>query len=1100
VGLLERTSFARGWAPDADPVNGPIDALLRADNFVLDELGALATRRGSTKLNGSALADTDVHSLFTVISSSGTKIRFGGLTNTVYKDAIAQQVMAGSGDISFGSHLGQVVYARSTSKKKHDGTTQRGWGVAAPGQPTFISSTADGKTFSTCNSGDNPSFSADEEDTGNPLTFADGQDGTPSGAVTWQANPETKRGSATLTYGGPTNFTAYDAGTVGTDDDLLRFYVQISEPAKVTSITLLIDVNAGDFKDDYYVHEVTPGESTPLSPSAETPIPIGATTQNPTRGRVRNVLSQVVGTAVPIGTSASNLRGDKPVSSPGWNKLQIRRGDLLRIGSTTGKDWTTVRAIRVVFTITNTIAFFLDDIRLVSNQINGRYKWIAVSAFNSGQYVGLSAPSPASAETQVQGSSAQVAASGGDGNEVWWYRMGGVMDAFYRVAVTSSGNLSDTLSDIDAIALGLKLQTDNGPPPDNIIGIAGPYYDRLFVLTSDGYLWPSRQTNPDSFATGQVIRVAGTDERAYWVRKALGGLYVGTSKDIYRIEGTGAEQPDGSIDFRKTDLNIDHPPVSDGVAQDGNSLVYFANDGWRTLDGTGSVSIVGLTSLLYKGYTRHGVSPVNVTGGRFRAAIGNGHILAITPEGANTDRASVIYRLDPARNAWYRHLYPQNFRSILREPDGLLIAGDDQGFVWQLDVGTIDGATGLPITIWTRCDDNGQPFHRKDLEDLRVTINTQSQTVACAVHLDGSDVAATSVSLNNAAVGGLEVRSLEAIRTTACRRVQLRMTGTASGAVLYSYGVTYRDHPILLTFVDAKPEQTSTVRRRFAGLHVVADTLGLGVVVTPVLDGTDLATTSITTSEPLSRHIPVTSVVGRDLWGRVNGNPFELYQITPLILETLPALFRGPTPRALFGSPGTKVISGVQVRACTLGATVTVSVLVDGTTAATFSIASGADDPADFTYDATAAIEGVEFSLSFSGDVELYTWAPIVTARRPLGVTRYDSGPIDLGERELVWLRKAYVKARVSAALTIAVYMDGQLVATGTSPSVLSGADAITPIDFGRGVKGRQARIVMTSTGVFYPYWVKFTRRTSGLGSEKPTVTVPLALETGATA
>jgi hypothetical protein len=577
-----------------------------------------------------------------------------------------------------------VLFARSTSKKKHDGTTLRTWGISAPAQPTVNSVSADGKTFATCDAGEAPGFAADEEDTSNPLTNDTGQDGTANGAITWQADPSTKRGSATKTFGGPTNFTSYDSGGVGTDDDLLRFYVQISEPQKVLSIQILVDVNAGDFKDDYYVHEVGLGESTPLTPSIDTPIPIGTTTQNPTRGRVAGAIGQVVGTAVPLGTSSAGLPNFKPVASQGWNKLQIRRGDMLRVGSTFGKDWTTVKAIRVTFTISNTIAFYLDDIRMVSNTINGRYKYVAVSAFNSGQYVGKSAPSTASAETQIQGAAVNLSTSGGSGSEIWWFRMGGVMDAFYRVGVGGT-SFVDSMSDIDAIALNIKLETDNTVPPDNIIGIAGPYYDRTFVLTSDGYVWPSRQINPDSFATGQVIRVTGTDERAFWIKKAFGGLYVGTSKDIYRIEGTGAELPDGTIDLKKADLNIDHPPISDGVATDGNTLIYMSNDGWRTLDGSGSLLIVGLTSLLYKGYTRHGVSPVNLATGRFRMAVGNGHVCAITPEGSNTDRASVVYRLDPARgNVWYRHIYVVNFRSIYREPDGTLIAGDENGFGYQL--------------------------------------------------------------------------------------------------------------------------------------------------------------------------------------------------------------------------------------------------------------------------------------------------------------------------------------------------------------------------------------------------------------------------------
>jgi hypothetical protein len=82
------------------------------------------------------------------------------------------------------------------------------------------------------------------------------------------------------------------------------------------------------------------------------------------------------------------------------------------------------------------------------------------------------------------------------------------------------------------------------------------------------------------------------------VRKALGGLYVGTSKDIYLLEGTGGELPDGTIDFTLRPLNIDHPPISEAVAQEGNLMVYLADDGWRAMGGAGSTLLSGLTSIL----------------------------------------------------------------------------------------------------------------------------------------------------------------------------------------------------------------------------------------------------------------------------------------------------------------------------------------------------------------------------------------------------------------------------------------------------------------------------------------------------------------------
>jgi hypothetical protein len=43
--------------------------------------------------------------------------------------------------------------------------------------------------------------------------------------------------------------------------------------------------------------------------------------------------------------------------------------------------------------------------------------------------------------------------------------------------------------------------------------------------------------------------------------------------------------------------------------------------------------------------------------------------------------------------------------------------------------------------------------------------------------------------------------------------------------------------------------------------------------------------------------------------------------------------------------------------------------------------------------------------LDVSGDVELYNWEPLVTAKRPLGILAWDSGPLDLGAPDLTWVR-----------------------------------------------------------------------------------------------
>src|ERR1041385_8797400 len=106
MAFFPRTAVSRGWLPDADASNAPPDAVLRADNLTLDELGVLAVRQGSAI--AATLNDLDVHSLYTEVLNS-TRYRMAAAGDTVYANGSAIQTrMLGAGlDVAFGGHLGQ---------------------------------------------------------------------------------------------------------------------------------------------------------------------------------------------------------------------------------------------------------------------------------------------------------------------------------------------------------------------------------------------------------------------------------------------------------------------------------------------------------------------------------------------------------------------------------------------------------------------------------------------------------------------------------------------------------------------------------------------------------------------------------------------------------------------------------------------------------------------------------------------------------------------------------------------------------------------------------------------------------------------------------
>lgn len=871
MGMILRDSFARGWTPSVDAVHAPADALLRADNLVLDQRGVLALRAGSAKINGSALSELDVHSLFTA-SLGGTRYRMAGAGAVVFANSTSIATgTAGSGDIAFGSALGQILWARSTTKKKYDGTTVRNWGIAAPNAaPTAAARTPDSETFASFNSAESPAFTVNEDD-GTGATFTAGYEGTANGAFILNPDDATSRAYATKTFVGATNFSTYDAGQTGTDDDLISLWIYVTEPQFFDYVLVAIDINDGTYELDYYQAEFRSGTQTPHDDGSDP--------------SVVNITPQV-----------------------GWNHVSLRRGSWKRLGQgTAGQTWATVRAVRVMAFATSgqygsTAQVRFDQMQITGGAqypLTGDYQWLIVAVRNDGSYTAKSPPSAASAILNLTARGAAITLAGAavnaldtQVNELWLFRRGGALDTWYRTAVKDddpfSGDevINDEMSDADALIANITLEAYNIVPPDSIVGIAGPHYDRTMALTAT-FLYPSQPRNPDSFDSRHPVRVGDNSETAYWVVKSREELYVGTSKDIYRFEGDWTLLPDGeTLNVTKRPLSLAHPPISSAVALDGDTLIYLAADGWRQL-GADQPFTNGDVDLLYRGETRHGVSPVNLATGRFKAALTKGRFTALTPEGASTTSSTVLHRYVPDLKAWYRHTYGRSWRCVYREPDGTLIASDNAGFVWTLDTGTQDDGSNIAVVLWTPVDADGRRHQRKDPQAARIRLDTAGATATVAVHLDGSSSAATSLSASSSGLG-VSTHSVTALDPF--MQFQFRVTGSFSTFKWYDHQIEVVDLPPL-QYGRVPDSNAGTPRPKVVtGLRIRMCTLSASRTITPIVDGTSLTTGSFTTdlAQPdecvLSFAAPQTVT---DVAFSVDGL-IELYDWAPLVDHVLP--------------------------------------------------------------------------------------------------------------------------------------------------------------------------------------------------------------------
>ena len=89
------------------------------------------------------------------------------------------------------------------------------------------------------------------------------------------------------------------------------------------------------------------------------------------------------------------------------------------------------------------------------------------------------------------------------------------------------------------------------------------------------------------------------------------------------------ELPDGTMNVTVRGLGIKQPPTQDAFALDGVNLWYIARDGLRKLAGTSLSLENGWLDLLFQGYTRYGIPPIDKSTAdrsKFDLAVTNGKL------------------------------------------------------------------------------------------------------------------------------------------------------------------------------------------------------------------------------------------------------------------------------------------------------------------------------------------------------------------------------------------------------------------------------------------------------------------------------------------
>jgi hypothetical protein len=733
--------FHQGWWPSSNGIPG---SLLRMDNLILKKGGGLAVRPPILAIRPSGEVTERCRSIYSG-QLSGVKFAImqfyqgticaatWGVTGDTPNSSTIASVQAftdGSAfyDTAFGSYMYQVFCAQGLWRKRwYPGASASNdlpnWGIQTQYDPPNLAAESQVVlTLATCDSGESPAFTAEEGTI--TATFPSGYDGTANGAI--ELTPSAAhRSTITKIFSADTdclNFGSVDGG----DADLFDIMVWLAEPENVETITVMLGLkgdSADPFRDDYYYFDFRLGGARQGTVDIKSPSSVAAEV-NRIMATSPNISAPVEVSEAPIPDRVPDItnilerlqtgdhirsreRKDKSYN-PGWTHLTVPRGQFNRVGGTTGRDWTTITAIRLVsVAATGTGKVRYDNIRFVGDgqaALTGTFKVKIQPVCNNLPYHDRGQPSEASSEIVLFHQRLTVTIptatfSALDPNdhvdEFWVYVYGGYLDRYYKAGkITVPGSPADTsltISKSEAQMLVDNVTLDVcQPPPEQVVAMDGPYKFRMFCLTADGYIYPSQRRRPGTFNYSHAIRVA---DKAWWIKITTLGVYVGTSKDIYIITGDG-EESDGIANFRVDGINVADPPIDACVAAHGNTVFYRAANGFFRIDGS-TVSRLPMDRIddlvarqqdcngikaFFKGVgsltnTNTAIGEVNyrmaVKDDRLYICDGNSAPLNATP---GTDYKRVLCHLI-GTDQWEYYTFPIPVLCMTTSPDGILVFG-----------------------------------------------------------------------------------------------------------------------------------------------------------------------------------------------------------------------------------------------------------------------------------------------------------------------------------------------------------------------------------------------------------------------------------------
>lgn len=870
------------------------------------EAGRLHSRRGSHR----HLTIPTPGYIHTISHSGGTPSVYLGIDTELYRGN--SSIQAGFDRRPLGI-VGFQQYAwvmNQNVQRKDDGSTVSRWLPDRPaGKPTATAQAQDKKNLSLFESSESwTTLGA----TDSPTPFFDGptsQEGASSLRLITEAAGSARADGTPLT-------SDFGMGGEQNDDDLFKIWLFATNPAAIQNVHVMVDVNDGTFEQDYYRFTIS-GADLNLAWTTWSEVAFF---------RKRRVIPR------PPPEPPFPDTGE-PQQLP-----QVDEGEIVdrigfdRQGNTPGKDWSTAQKVRVQVDASEALQFHFDNFHVLSTvtgPFNGEYDWAVTFVNKEGHETN---PSDFSSPVQFDAQFARLTgipvSNGTQGvTKRRIYRRGGLQAATVRVGEINDDittTFEDKVSEDDATALGIRLESDHDPPPA-ARGLVGPYFERLLAYNSAAHrnrLWWTPTSRPwyfrgsDDPDDGDWVDVGEDGEDLVFVSTHKRTAWLYKTGSIWRLVGN---PDDGDLEPTNAGIGV----VGPQAVAEGDGVDYIcARDGVYVFNGDQARKISEAVDPLFRGqYVELSAGPGAVYAppldpehlDRVTLAYAYGRLYVSYPAlgrsgtGQQLQNNSDTLIYDTLSGRWHAHKLASAFTSTgftalhFSKVSGALLAATLDGNVLSLEQGgSLDDLNGnnrsIPLIYQSGYRFQGVPDNDKRYEDVVIDFNTSfipaggpgaSLTVKAYFDYGASNVTLGTIQ------GGVQARKtfrINAGKGKDARNIAIRIEGdTTSEVTINEITVHFYGLPRLARSYDSEVlDLGSALVKEFDELEIEIEPSSLASLawefhsdmpdreVKARLTGTIMPDSLVRKVYP----IPFSSVIqGRRFRVLMSGDPFRLYNI-----------------------------------------------------------------------------------------------------------------------------------------------------------------------------------------------------------------------------